>query len=158
MRLSAGTLKWIMCFYPPLLINRIWVKRISADFSQAEVVINKSFLNSNFNRSIFGGTIYSAADPFFALMIWGVFHLRGYKTKVWLKSASIQFLKPAHTSLKLNFSLSPEDMLTAEAELNERGKYIHVFPVEVRNMQGELCALLQTEVYARKIETADHEY
>ncbi len=154
MHFSASSLKWVMCFYPPLLASRIWVTSIKPDFSGADVRIFKSVLNSNFNRSIFGGTIYSAADPFFALLIWCIFHKKGYKTKVWLKSATIQFLKPANSNLSLSFRITPSEINEAEAELLGHGKYIHVFPVEVRDSTGELCALLNTEVYARKLETS----
>lgn len=157
MHLSAKSLKWLMRFYPPLLINRIWVIAISPDFSYAKVKITKSILNSNFNKSIFGGTIYSAGDPFFALMIWGIFNQRDYKTKVWLKSAGIQFLKPAHTNMYLEFKISEEEVIQAEAEFIQTGKYIHSFTIEVKDARGVVCALLSTEIYARNI-GANHEY
>lgn len=140
-----------MRFYPPLLINRIWVITISDDFTSASVKIAKSFLNTNFNRSIFGGTIYSAGDPFFALLVWGIFYKKNYKIKVWLKSASIQFLKPAHTDLLIEFKITPEQVSMAEEELLANGKYIQSFTFDVKDMNGIVCAQMNTEVYARNI-------
>ena len=151
MRLSAKSLKWLMRFYPPLLINRIWVITISDDFTHARVKIAKSFLNSNFNRSIFGGTIYSAGDPFFALLVWGIFNKKNYKVKVWLKSATIKFLKPAHTDLFVEFRITPDEVNKAEEDLLENGKYIQSFSIDVKDVNGIVCAQMNTEVYARNI-------
>lgn len=151
MHLSAKGLKWLMRFYPPLLINRIWVITISDDFTYARVKIAKSFLNSNFNKSIFGGTIYSAGDPFFALLVWGIFNKKNYKVKVWLKSATIQFLKPAHTDLFIEFKITPQEVIKAEKDLLENGKYIQSFTIDVNDVRGIICAQMNTEVYARNI-------
>src|SRR6476659_10348579 len=96
MNVSANTLKWVMRFYPPLFFQRIWVKNFSPDFRSVEVKINKSILNTNYNKSIFGGTIFSATDPFYALLFDQIFRKKGFKTRVWLKSAQIQYLKPGN--------------------------------------------------------------
>ncbi len=155
MPISARTLKWLMRFYPPLLVSRIWVVDISDDFHSARVKVFKSMLNINFNRSIFGGSIYCAADPFFAILLWGVFHQKGIKTRVWLKSASVQFIKPAHTDLLIDFTLDSRQLMEAEDALNRTGKFIHTFSVQAVDKLGAISALINTEVYVRKIETSE---
>lgn len=155
MPISARALKWLMRCYPPLLVSSIWVVDISEDFRSAQVRLSKGMLNLNFNGSIFGGSIYCAADPFFAILLWGFFHRKGIETRVWLKSASVQFLKPAHTGLVLNFVLSDQQVQEAEAALAERGKFIHTFSVQAVDKLGVISALLNTEVYVRKIEASE---
>jgi len=152
MNLSANSLKWLMRFYPPLFFNRIWVCSISTDFRHARVKVFRSVLNRNFNSSIFGGTIFTASDPFYALMIWGILRRKGYKVTVWMKSASIQFLKPALSNLTMQFEIGDSEAQEAETILNEAGKYIHKFSLDVKNVTGEICATIQNEVYARKLD------
>ena len=158
MLFSANSIKWIMRVYPPLLFNGIWIKNISPDFLKAEVKVSKSLLNTNFNGSIFGGTIYSAADPFYSILIWGIFSIRGYKVRVWLKSAQIHFLKPARSTLFLNFELSSDEVQNAVYELNQIGKYIHLFSIEIVDKLGEVYAIMQTEVYAINLQTVNNEH
>lgn len=140
-----------MRFYPPLFFQRIWVKKFENDFSCVEVKIAKSFLNSNYNNSIFGGTIFAASDPFYAILFDQALQRRGLKTRVWLKSAEIQYLKPGRSHLYFKISISDSDITEAEKTLHEVGKFVKRFPIEIYNKQGELCAKVQNEVYVRNL-------
>lgn len=149
MIVSEKTLKWALCFYPPLLFQRIWVKKFHPGFLGVDVKISNSFLNRNYNGSIFGGSIYAATDPFYAILFDQLMQRRGFKVRVWLKSASIQYLKPGLTTL--HFTLKITDQMIAEAELalNTTGKFVKAYPMELYNTQGELCATVMNEVYLR---------
>ncbi len=105
----------------------------------------------NFNKSIFGGTIFSAADPFYAIMYWQIFARKGIKVQSWLKSAKIRYKKPGNTSLTLKFELTEKDISDAETALQTIGKFVRTFPVEVIDKHGEICAVVDIEVYMRKI-------
>ena len=113
--------------------------------------ISKSFLNTNYNNSIFGGTIFSASDPFYALLFDQVLKRKGFTVRVWLKSANIQYLKPGRTNLYFRISLSEQDIKEAEDALNTVGKFVKAFPLEILNSKGELCASVINEVYVRNL-------
>lgn len=149
--------KWMLNLYPPLLVNRVVVKHISKNYRRVEVVIKKSFLNRNIQGTIFGGTIFSAADPFFALMYWQTFLQMGVKTEVWLKSAHIRYIKPGSTDLNLTFQLSEEDISTAYNELIKTGKIERTHVVQVRNIHNELCAEIDMIAYLRIPKTKNAE-
>lgn len=140
-----------MRLYPPLLFQRIWVQKFADQFTGVEVKIFKSFLNSNYNRSIFGGTIFSASDPFYALLYDQILKRRGYKVRVWLKSAEIKYLKPGRSSLYFKINLTEEDISEAENILKTAGKFVKSFPLEIYNGKGELCATVINEVYIRNL-------
>ena len=76
------------------------------------VSLKRSFTNINYYKSIFGGSIFSACDPFFPIMYYHIFKEK--KLIVWTKSAEIQYLSPAKSSLKLNSMTSA--WLQAETE------------------------------------------
>ena len=149
MIVSEKALKWALCLYPPLLFQRIWVKKFHNGFLGVDVKISNSFLNRIYNGSIFGGSIYAATDPFYAILFDQLMQRRGFKVRVWLKSASIQYLKPGLTTLHFSLKITDEMITEAEKSLNETGKFIKAYPMELYNKDGELCATVQNEVYLR---------
>ena len=149
MVVSEKTLKWALCLYPPFLFQRIWVKKFHKDFLGVDVKISNSFLNRNYNGSIFGGSIYAATDPFYALLFDQLMQRRGFKVRVWLKSASIQYLKPGLTSLHFTIKITPEMIVEAENALNATGKFVKAYPMELYDDKGVRCATVMNEIYVR---------
>lgn len=149
MIVSEKTLKWALNFYPPLLFQRIWIKKFHKDFKGVEVKINNSLFNKNYNASIFGGTIFSATDPFYAILFDQIMQRKGYKCRVWLKSASIQYLKPGRTDLFFTINISDEMIKEAEQSLQNNGKFVKAYLIELFDKNGVKCAVVSNEVYLR---------
>lgn len=150
MKVSENTIKWLMCLYPPMLLQRIWVQKIHKGFKGADIKINRSLFTLNFGKAIFGGTIFSATDPFYAILFGQILKHKGYNITVWLKSASIQYLKPARTDLYYSITITEEMINEVESELNTKGVFVKSYPIEVYSKSGELCALAKNEIYIRK--------
>jgi acyl-coenzyme A thioesterase PaaI-like protein len=155
MVVSENVLKWALRFYPPLLFQRIWVIRFEKGFRGVRVKINKSLINNNYNNSIFGGTIFAAADPFYPLLFHQVLTHKGYKIRVWLKSAEIHYLKPGRTDLFFDIKLAESDIEEIEHVLNTNGKHVKAYPIEMYNKEGELCVSVLSEIYIRNLEHAE---
>jgi hypothetical protein len=156
MIVSEKTLKWAMRFYPPLFFQQIWVKKFHKGFRGADVRISRSLFNLNYNSSIFGGTIYSATDPFYALLLDQLLQRRGFKIRVWLKSASIQFIKPGRSTLYFSIVITDEMLDEAIETLNSNGKFIKAYPMEIKDRQGLVCATVINEVYIRNLHTGEN--
>ncbi|MES2512551.1 MAG: DUF4442 domain-containing protein [Bacteroidota bacterium] len=150
MKVSENSLTWGMRLYPPLLLQRIWVQKIHKNFRGADIKINRSLFTLNFGRAIFGGTIYSATDPFYAMLFGQILRNKNYHVTVWLKSASIQFLKPARTDLFYKIRITDEMVAEMEDELNAKAVFIKTYPIEVYSKNGGLCAIAKNEIYIRK--------
>ena len=152
MKLSPVILKWVMRIYPPFLFQRIWVQRIHKDFNGIDVKIFKSFLNINSNKTLFGGTIFSALDPIHSILLDQIFKLKGMKNTVaWLKSAQISYLKPGTTNLHFSIQLNPQDIEEAYATIQTNGKVIKTFTTEVFDKNGIKCTVCHNEVYIRNL-------
>ncbi len=151
MKLSERASTWVMRLYPPLFFQRIWVKKFHKGFTGVDVVIHYSFFNRNSNGSIFGGTIFAATDPLYAFLFGQLFARKGYKTIVWLKSARIQYIKPAKSNLYIHIKLSEAEIEELAQELNEVGKIVKNFSIELRDKRGEICAIANNEVYLRDL-------
>jgi hypothetical protein len=155
MIVSEKTLKWALRLYPPMLFQRIWIKRFHKGFSGVDVKIGKSIINTNFNGSIFGGTIYGATDPFYAVLFDQLLQRRGFKVRVWLKSASIQYLKPGRSHLYFTIVITDEMLEEASAALHTIGKFVKAYPMEIKDVDGVICATVMNEVYIRNLHTGE---
>ncbi len=151
MLVSENVLKWALRFYPPLLFQRIWVIRFEKGFRGVKVKVNKSLLNNNYNNSIFGGTIFASADPFYPLLFHQVLTHKGYKVRVWLKSAEINYIKPGRTDLFFHINITEEDIQEVEQTLNTGGKHVKAYPIEMYSKDGEQCVTVSCHVYIRNL-------
>lgn len=142
---------WMMRLYPPLFFSRIWIQVFSEDFNYLKVKITRSIFNRNLNGSIFGGTLFSAADPFFAMMFWQIFQKKGIKTMAWLRNAKIQYHTPAMENVFLEFNIDAETIKEAELGLLTNGKYSKYLKVEAKTKTGILICSIETEIYLKKI-------
>ena len=150
MKVSENILKWGMRLYPPLLLQRIWIQNIASGFKSADIKINRSLLTLNFGKAIFGGTIYTATDPFYAMLFGQILKHKGYNVSVWLKSASIQFLKPGRTDLYYHIQMTDEMILEAEEVLNNKGVFVKSYTIEIYSKTKDLYAVAKNEIYIRK--------
>jgi len=149
MQVPKFLLKTVLNLFPPLLFNRIVLKEVSDDFLEMRVVLRRALFNMNFHKTIFGGSIFSACDPYFPTMYYHIFANKGRKLIIWLKSAEIQYLKPADSSLKLHFKITEDDIKLAEETLNNKGKFEIWHTVEAINKKGIVCARAKMLVYLR---------
>ena len=149
MKIPKFAIKFVLNIFPPLLFNRIVLKEISNDFMQMRVVIRRALFNINFHKTIFGGSIFSACDPYFPTMYYHIFVNKDRKLIIWLKSAEIQYLRPANSSLKLHFKITKKDIALAEKELDEIGKFEIWHNVEAINKKGVVCARAKMQVYLK---------
>ena len=155
MQMPKFLLKTILNIFPPLLFNRIVLKEISNDFMEMKVVLRRALFNINFHKTIFGGSIFSACDPYFPTMYYHIFASKGRKLIIWLKAAEIQYLKPAESSLILNFKITKENIKIAEDTLNEKGKFEIWHTVQAINKQDVVCARAKVQVYLRNAAKKD---
>ena len=147
--LRRKTLQFILNIFPPLFFNRIILKKVSEDYTYMKVKIRRSILNINFHKTIFGGSIFSACDPYFPTMYYNIFEQKNRKLEIWLKSANIKYKRPATTHLFLEFKISEDDIQTVESELDSNGKYEKWHKVEAINKKGIVCAEAEMLVYLR---------
>ncbi len=147
---SERWFRLVLNLYPPFLFGRTRVLSVGRDFRSCTVRVRPSFLTRNLQGSIFGGTIFSAADPFHALLYWQVFAHRGLRVQAWLKSARIEYRRPASSDLTFVFELSEDDVDQAQVALDHEGRFAKVFRTEAIDRGGQVCAEIHTEVYLRR--------
>ncbi|MDR3694988.1 DUF4442 domain-containing protein [Mucilaginibacter sp.] len=151
MLVSEGVLKWTLRFYPPLFFQRIWIIRFHKGFRGVEVKIGRSILNKNYHKSIFGGTIYAAADPFYPLLFNNIMSLKGYNVRAWTRSSAIRYHKPAHSNLHFKITISDSEIVVCEDELKLNGRFRKSYLTEIFDKNDKLCASVINEIYMRDL-------
>ncbi len=149
MKFRPWQIKWMLSLFPPLLFSRVKVTAIADDFRWAEVRVKHSVFNKNLQRTIFGGTIFSAFDPFHSILMWQIFAHKGQKLEAWLKSAEIDYRKPAASDLSIRFEISEEAIAAAEIALKEQGKFQQWMTAQAIDKAGNVCAEARLLVYLR---------
>lgn len=150
MKVNKDLMTWALRIYPPLFFQRIWVRRILPGYRGIDVKVHYSILNRNSNGSIFGGTIFSATDPLYALLLDHIMRSRGMDVIVWLKSAKIRYIIPARSALFISIRIKEETIQEAMDSLHSSGKYVETFTIELVDRSGEVCAVAENEVYIKK--------
>ena len=150
MNIPKFLIKIFLNIFPPLLFNRIILKEISDNFSEMKVVIRKSLFNMNPQKTIFGGSIFSACDPYFPIMYYHIFAKKKRKLIIWVKAAEIEYIKPADSYLKLYFKITNENILLSEKNLDQYGKHEIWHKVEAINKNGVICTIAKIQVYLKE--------
>ena len=152
---SSPILKKIMNYFPPLLVNRVRIAEADSSFMNLKVEIKYSWLNKNLQKSIFGGTIFSAIDPYYAVMYWQIFNSKGIPMEVWIKKAEIRYRIAATSNLEIDFNLKDSDIESALQELKKEGKYEVWHDINVLNEAKEICSEARVLVHIRNIKSHD---
>ena len=146
---SSKLLRKVMNFFPPLLVNRIKIIENDSDFMNLNVEVKYSWLNKNLQKAIFGGTIFSAIDPYYAVMYWQIFSTKGIPMEVWIKKVEIRYRKAATSNLEIAFSLTENDIENAIASLMFEDKYEVWHEVNAIDENQEVCTEARILVHIR---------
>ncbi len=122
-------------------------------FLGADVKINRSLMNINSNKTIFGGTIFSAIDPFYPILLDQYFKHQGIsRTVAWLKTAHIDYIKPGKYDLEVSIRLNNQILEETLKTIKKEGKVVRTFQTQVFDKHGTLCAVAHNEVYIRDLD------
>jgi len=147
--IPAWRFRLIMTYYPTLWFARVQPLRVSANYHEVDVRIRRSRFNGNINGTIFGGVLYMATDPWYPIMFWQALAREGFRLSAWIKTARIDFKRPATSDVFMRFRLLPDDLQAAREGLLNGGRFGKTFAVELRDGQGNLCATSYLEVVLR---------
>lgn len=118
---------------------------ISSDWREVHIRLKLNHRTKNYVGTIFGGSMFSASDPFYMLM---VLHVLGPQFVVWDKAASIRYKKPAKKPLYLKCELTDETIELFKTNIAANGKFEFNFELEWKDEEGNVASSLTRTVYA----------
>ena len=147
--LQPKELQRMLNLWFPFLVNRIQIMFITEDFHEMEVRLKHSFWNRNPNKSVWGGSITSALDPFFPIMMKQILLKRGIVTDFYSKAVSVQFIKMVKSNVTFQFRIGKDEVALAEKKLDQNGKYDGWHTVDGVDSKDKVCVNGRVQVYLR---------
>jgi acyl-coenzyme A thioesterase PaaI-like protein len=123
------------------------LKYIAPDWREARLEVPLSWRTRNYVGTIFGGSMYGAADPIYMLMLIKVL---GPEYIVWDKAASIEFKKPGRTTLQARFVIPEEETAAIERALEGQKSVVRTYHVDLVDSSGAVCATVEKVIYIRR--------
>ncbi|MFN7372923.1 MAG: DUF4442 domain-containing protein [Cyclobacteriaceae bacterium] len=116
----------------------------SADSHEAHVRLRLNLWTYNYVGTIFGGSMFSASDPFYMVMLLKVL---GPDYVVWDKSASIRFRKPGRSSLYARYLLTAADIEAIKSGVKQGGEFHRNFVIQWVDAKGVVHAEIERLCY-----------
>ena len=144
--MRASTFRRLLNLWPPFLVNAIRLQSLSADWSEAKVVLRLRPWNRNYVRSQFGGNLFAMVDPFWMLL---AMHQLGRDYYVWDKAGTIDFVAPGREDVYARFHLDDATVAELRAAAAGGGKVLRWFDTDVVTASGEVVARVRKQIYVR---------
>tara|TARA_B100001123_G_C14873971_1_gene853146 strand:- start:165 stop:674 length:510 start_codon:yes stop_codon:yes gene_type:complete len=148
--LKPSELKRLLNLWFPFLVNRIRIVYVADNFSEMTVKLIHSFWNRNPNKSVWGGSIASALDPFFPILLKQIILRKGIPTDFYSKVVQVQFIKMVKSDIYFDFHISKDEVEIALESLNSKGKYSDWHSIEGIDTEGKVCVKGKVQVFLRK--------
>lgn len=142
------------------MLRRIWfnhwpcyrgsggrITYMADDYKHIRVKIPLNRNTRNIMGTIYGGSMYSAIDPFYMDML---MKLLGNDYIVWDKAASIRFMKPGRKNLFAEFYMTDREIDTIKEELMDKKSIDRHYKVELKDKEGKVYAIVEKTVFVRK--------
>lgn len=120
---------------------------IAADWREIHLKLPLNRHTRNYVGTIFGGSMYSAIDPIYMLML---IKTLGDEYIVWDKAATIRFKKPGKTTLYARFMLDEAELATIRSALEDIRSIDRVYTVELCDANRVAHAIIEKTLYIRR--------
>ncbi|MFP8889472.1 PaaI family thioesterase [Natrialbaceae archaeon A-CW2] len=117
---------------------------IASDWQEIRVAIPHSWRTKNIFGTTFGGSLYAAIDPIYAVMLTQA--LAGDYV-VWDRAASIEFLKPGSETLYARFRIPDAELESIERKLEDQPSVTRTYTVDIVSADGVRHATAEKTVY-----------
>ena len=117
---------------------------VSKDLHTVKVEIPLNFKNSNYEGSIFGGSLFAATDPIFMIQL---IQILGDEYIVWDKSANIKYKRPARSKAFATFEFSKNEIESIKLEVAQSKKMDLIKHLNIVSEEGEVFAELSKTMY-----------
>jgi acyl-coenzyme A thioesterase PaaI-like protein len=151
--------RWLMNWYPMYFGTGGKILFWAGDSSEVQLRLKLGMWTYNAVGTIFGGSLFAAADPFYMLML---MRLLGKNYVVWDKAAHIRFKKPGKVALYAVLKITEGDLQSIKTQVRESGHATKTFSIhwldKDRVIYAEIerqCYIADKEFYKKRKERAD---
>ena len=106
--------------------------------------------NLNHVKTAYAGSLFSLADFTGGVIFFATFDHKKYYPI--LKEANIKFKRPSITDIIVEASIQPEQAQAIQETADGTGKCDYTLELELKDLQGNICAVVNGVFQMRKIE------
>lgn len=117
---------------------------MAADFREIRIHVDLSWRTRNYVGTIFGGSLYSAVDPVYMIML---IRILGPAYVVRDKAATIRFKRPGRGRLLARFEISEDETTAIRRELDTRDSVDRIYEVSLVDGEGVVHATVEKVIY-----------
>ncbi|MGQ0579014.1 MAG: DUF4442 domain-containing protein [Betaproteobacteria bacterium] len=136
--------------YPAFWGTGAKVVYIAEDLRAIRIKLALNFRTRNIHGSLFGGAMYAATDPLYALLV-KVGLGPGYV--VWDKAGAIRYLRPGRSALYAECSISEAELASLKSRLESAPSVDLDCEMELTDAGGVVHAVVQKTIYVARKET-----
>ncbi|MDQ3219775.1 MAG: DUF4442 domain-containing protein [Acidobacteriota bacterium] len=139
--------RWKFNLFPAYRGSGGRVTYISDDFMEIRVKIPLWRRTRNYVGTIYGGSMYSAIDPIYMLML---IQILGPDYIVWDKAAKIRFRKPGKDTLYAHFLLTQHEIQEIKHLANTEKSVDRIYNLKLVDNPGKVYAQIEKTLYIKK--------
>ena len=147
--LHTRAFRWLMNFWPCYRGTGGRISYIARDWSEVRVRLPLNWRTRNYVGTIFGGSLYGAADPIYMLML---IKRLGPDFVVWDKSATIRFRKPGRCKLTAHFRIEDFEVEEIKRLLEDEPKVDRTYSADLVDNQGLIYAEIQKVIHIARLQ------
>jgi hypothetical protein len=145
--ISARLARFLMNIAPCIRSSGGRVMALSQDFRRLQVRLKLTWLTRNLVGTIYGGSMYSAIDPFYMLML---IRILGRDYVVWDKACTIRFKRPARETLFADFHINDQMLEEVRETVARDGEGTFTWPIALHAPTGTVYAEFDKVLYVAK--------
>lgn len=139
--------RWLFNFFPAYRGTGGRVVYIADDWHEVRVKLPLNWRTRNYVGTIYGGSIYGAADPIYMLML---MRILGDGYVVWDKAAKVRFRKPGKATLYADFRLRRDEIAEIRSLAENARSIDRIYNVELKDNSGVIYAEIEKTLYISK--------
>lgn len=134
----------LMNWYPMYFGTGGKVLSISNDWKYLKIRLKLNIWTRNYVGTIFGGSMFSASDPFYMIMF---MKLLGKDYIVWDKGGKIQFVKPGKETMFAEFKISDSLLEEIKREIDAKGRHTWIMTLDWQTKDGTIVSRIEREMW-----------
>jgi len=135
--------RWGGNLFPAYRRTGASITYVAPDFHEVHIKIPSNWKTRNHMGITWGGGLYSALDPIYAVMIYKIL---GGKYRVIDRKASIHFKCPVKTTLFARFQISQQEFKNINNDLKMQVKLTRMYEIDLVDKQDKVYATCQKEL------------
>ncbi len=139
--------RWRLNFFPAYRGTGARITFIASDWREVRIKLPLSWRTRNYVGTIFGGSMYGAADPIYMVML---IRILGPDYVVWDKAATVQFKRPGRATLYARFTIDAAETEAIVAELTTCPSTERVYQVDLMDADGVVHATVTKTLHIRR--------